>query len=77
MGDYNYIVDLEKAMENVDTVLLISSGDQGGRMQEHKNIIDTAKKAGVKNIAYTRRALKDRTTLYNKLMLEHFHGRLH
>ncbi|MEO5909251.1 MAG: SDR family oxidoreductase [Pelobium sp.] len=72
LGDYNDIVALKKAMENIDTVLLISSGDQGDRMQEHKNVIDTAKKCGVENIAYTSRALKDRTTLANKLMLEHF-----
>lgn len=72
LGDYNDIIALEKAMENVDTVLFISSGNQGNRMQEHKNVIDTAKKVGVKNIAYTSRALKDRTTLANKLMLEHF-----
>ena len=72
LGDYNDINALEKAMENLDTVLLISSGDQGNRMQEHKNVVDTAKKAGVKNIAYTSRALKDRTTLCNKLMSEHF-----
>jgi NAD(P)H dehydrogenase (quinone) len=72
LGDYNDIVALEKAMKSVDTVLLISSGDQGDRMQEHKNVIDTAKKCGVKNIAYTSRALHDKTTLANKLMLEHF-----
>ncbi len=72
LGDYNDIIALEKAMENVDIVLLVSSGDQGDRMQEHKNVIDTAKKSGVKNIAYTSRALQDRTTLANKLMLEHF-----
>ena len=72
LGDYNDIIALKKAMENVDTVLLISSGDQGDRMQEHKNVIDTAKKCGVKNIAYTSRALQNRATLVNKLMLEHF-----
>lgn len=72
LGDYNDIVALEQAMKDVDTVLLISSGDQGDRMQELKKVIDTAKKAGVKNIAYTSRSLKDRTTLSNKLMLEHF-----
>ena len=52
LGDYNDISALEKAMESLDTVLLISSGDQGNRMQEHKNVIDTAKKAGVKNKHY-------------------------
>ncbi|MDL5515042.1 NAD(P)H-binding protein [Arenibacter sp. M-2] len=52
IGQYNDVKSLEKAMEFVDTVLLISSGDQGDRMQEHKNVIDTAKKKGVQNIAY-------------------------
>lgn len=71
-GDYNDIVALEKAMQGVDTVLLISSGDQGDRMQEHKNVIGTAKKSGVANIAYTSRAMRDRSSLANKLMVEHF-----
>ena len=72
LGDYNDIASLEKAMSGVDTVLLISSGDQGDRMQEHKNVVDTAKKTGVTAIAYTSRSLKDRATLTNKLMDEHF-----
>ena len=59
-------------MLEVDTVLLISSGDQGDRMQEHKNVIDAAMNVGVKNIAYTSRCLHDRKTLANKLMVEHF-----
>jgi NAD(P)H dehydrogenase (quinone) len=72
LGSYDNVVSLEKAMNGIDTVLLISSGDQGDRMQEHKNVIDTAKKMGVKHIAYTSRCLRDRTTLVNKLMIEHF-----
>ena len=72
VGSYEDIAALEKAMQGVDTVLLISSGDQGSRMQEHKNVIDTAKRCGVKNLAYTSRALRDRNTLANKLMKEHF-----
>lgn len=72
VGQYSDVDSLEKAMENVDTVLLISSGDQGDRMQEHRNVIDTAKKKGVQNIAYTSRSLKDKNTLVNKLMIEHF-----
>jgi NAD(P)H dehydrogenase (quinone) len=71
-GSYDNIISLENAMEGVDTVLLISSSDQGDRMQEHKNVIDTAKKKGVKHIAYTSRCLNDRNTLANKLMVEHF-----
>ena len=71
-GDYNDVNTLEQAMQGVDTVLLVSSGDKGDRMQEHKNLINTAKKCGVKNIAYTSRALADRTALQNKLMQDHF-----
>jgi NAD(P)H dehydrogenase (quinone) len=72
LGNYDDVNALENAMKEVDTVLLISSGDQGDRMREHKNVVDTAKKMGVKCIAYTSRALRDRTTLANKLMAEHF-----
>lgn len=72
IGSYEDVNSLEKAIDSVDTVLLISGGDQGDRMQEHRNVVDTAKKMGVQNIAYTSRALKDKTTLQNKLMEDHF-----
>ncbi len=72
LGSYDNVVDLENAMKGIDTVLLISSGDEGDRMQEHRNVVDTAKKAGVKYIAYTSRCLSNRNTLVNKLMIEHF-----
>ncbi len=72
VGSYDDVASLEKAIDGIDTVLLISSGDQGDRMQEHRNVVDTAKKCGVQNIAYTSRALRDRTTLQNKLMEDHF-----
>lgn len=72
VGSYEDVASLEKAMDGADTVLLISSGDQGNRVQEHQNVVDTAKRCGVQNIAYTSRALRDRTTLQNKLMQDHF-----
>ncbi len=72
LGDYTDKSAVEKAMFEVDTVLLISAGDQGDRMQEHRNVIDTAVNTGVKNIAYTSRSLKDKSTLVNQLMLDHF-----
>jgi len=72
LGDYNNTVALEKAMASVDTVLLISSGDTGNRMQEHKNVVISAKKRNVKNIAYTSRSLADRATVSNPLMEEHY-----
>jgi len=71
-GSYNELPSLKKAMAGVDTVLLISSGDQGDRMQEHKNVVDAAKEMQVKTIAYTSRSLHNRESLANKLMAEHF-----
>jgi NAD(P)H dehydrogenase (quinone) len=72
LGDYNDVPALEKAMQGVDTVLLISAGDQGNRMQEHTNVIQAAQKGGVSHFAYTGRSLQNRDTLANKLMEEHF-----
>lgn len=72
LGSYGDTDSLASAMTGIDTLLLISSGDQGNRIQEHQNVIDMAKAAGVKNIAYTSRSLRDRTTLANQLMTEHF-----
>lgn len=71
-GNYDDVPALKNAMENVDTVLLISAGDKGDRIQQHKNVVDTAKKSGVKNIAYTSRAMRNRATLAHQLMEEHF-----
>lgn len=72
LGNYDDLDSLQKAMRGVDTVLLISSTDEGDRMQQHHKVVDAAKKTGVANIAYTSRSLKDKSTLSNKLMIEHF-----
>ena len=71
-GSYEDRSSLERAMSGADTVLLISSGDQGDRMQEHKHVVDAAKVMNVKTIAYTSRSLRDKESLTNKLMVEHF-----
>lgn len=71
-GSYADLPSLKRAMQDVDTVLLISSGDQGDRMQEHKNVADAAREMGVKTIAYTSRCLRDPESLANQLMVEHF-----
>jgi NAD(P)H dehydrogenase (quinone) len=71
-GDYNDPASLENAMHGVDRVLLIAGTDEEKRLQQHKNVVDAAKKSGVQFIAYTSRCLKDPETLVNKLMLGHF-----
>lgn len=59
VGDYHNAASLEKAFEGVSKLLLISSSDFNGRLQQHKNAIDAAKKAGVKHILYTGVTMKD------------------
>lgn len=56
IGDYNDKPSLVKAFKNVDKLLLISSSGNNP-LQEHKNVIDTAKEVGVKHIYYTSGAL--------------------
>jgi NAD(P)H dehydrogenase (quinone) len=52
-GDYARPETLEKALAGVDTLLLISSNEEGKRVEQHVNVINAAKKAGVKRIVYT------------------------
>ncbi len=72
VGSYDDPASLDKAMQGIEKVLLIAGTDEDNRLRQHQNVIDAAKKAGVQCIAYTSRALKDRTTLANKLMEGHF-----
>ena len=71
-GDYNDKSSLTQAMQGVEKVLLISGGDAENGLQQHFNVIDAAKAAGVKCISYTSRAMNDPTTLVNQLMHRHF-----
>ncbi len=53
IGDYTDYSSIEKAVEGIDTLLLISSSTLEGRTEQHKNVIDAAKEAGVNQIFYT------------------------
>ena len=55
LGDYTEPKTLSTAFENVDKLLFISSpfGDDMLRIQQHINVINTAKESGVKHIYYT------------------------
>ena len=72
VGNYDDTESLERAMQGIEKVLLIAGTDENKRVQQHQNVVDAAKKAGVQCIAYTSRMLKDRDTLVNRLMLGHF-----
>jgi NAD(P)H dehydrogenase (quinone) len=44
---------LEQALAGAEKLLLISSSEIGSRTAQHRNVIDAAKRAGVKLLAYT------------------------
>ena len=52
-ADYNKPETLDQALAGIDTLLLISSSEVGQRAAQHHNVIEAAKKAGVKRIVYT------------------------
>ncbi|UBM59543.1 SDR family oxidoreductase [Marinilongibacter aquaticus] len=52
IGHFDDQTSIEAAMEGVDKVLLVSGLDPN-RLAQHKNVIDAAKKANVKQIVYT------------------------
>jgi NAD(P)H dehydrogenase (quinone) len=52
-ADYGRPETLGQALQGVGALLLISSSEVGQRARQHKNVIDAAKKYGVKRIVYT------------------------
>lgn len=52
-ADYKLPDTLLPALQGVDTLLLISSDEVGHRVQQHRNVVDAARRAGVKRIVYT------------------------
>lgn len=72
IGNYDDKTSLEDAMRGIDKVLLVSGLDMSKILEQHKNVIDAAKKAGVKCLGYTSNCLRDRHTLVNYIMQTHF-----
>ena len=53
LADYSKPETLDKALTNIDKLLLISSSEIGQRVTQHRNVIEAAQKAGVELIVYT------------------------
>ena len=68
-ADYTQPESLETAFAGVEKVLLISGSEVGQRVAQHRAVIDAAKKAGVKLLAYTS-ILKASTATF-RLAAEH------
>lgn len=72
IGNFDDTASLENAMQGIEKVLLISTIDHH-RLQQHKNVVDAAKKAGAKHIVYTGVSLKELNTSATKNLMEsHF-----
>ena len=52
-ADYSQPASWDTALKGANKVLLISSSEIGQRAQQHKAVIDAAKRAGVQLLAYT------------------------
>jgi len=52
-ADYDQPASWDTALQGADKVLLISSNEIGRRAQQHRTVIDAAKRAGIKLLAYT------------------------
>jgi NAD(P)H dehydrogenase (quinone) len=61
--DYNKPDNLANALKGIDSLLLISANEIGERTRQHKNVIEAAKRAGVKWIVYTSILHADTSTL--------------
>ena len=52
-ADYSLPESWDEALKGADKVLLISSSEIGQRANQHRSVIDAAKRSGVKLLAYT------------------------
>lgn len=62
-ADYEQPATLARALEGIDTLLLISASEVGKRARQHRNIINAASHAKVKRIVYTSLLHADTSTL--------------
>jgi len=68
--DYNNPEKLVDALQGIEKLILISGNELGQRATQHANVIEAAKKAGVKWVVYTSLLHADNSSL--SLAAEHF-----
>lgn len=61
--DYNSPAKLVDALKGIEKLILISGNELGKRAEQHANVIDAAKKAGVKWVVYTSLLQADTSSL--------------
>lgn len=68
-ADYNQPEALVAALQGVEKLLFVSGSEAGQRIPQHQNVVDAARQAGVRLIAYTSIANADTSGL--QLAVEH------
>ena len=58
-ADYDDKDSLVKAFSGNDTLYFVSSSDLAKRMQQHRNVVEAAKEAGIKQVVFTSFQRKD------------------
>ena len=62
-ADYTRPETLAAALQGVEKLMMISSSEIGQRVAQHRNLVDAAKRAGVKHIVYTSILHADTSTI--------------
>jgi NAD(P)H dehydrogenase (quinone) len=63
IAEYDDSASLQAAMAGIERLLFVSASTLGGRVQQHRNVVEAAKTSGVSLIAYTSVLHADRSTL--------------
>lgn len=63
LADYNREETLVPALQDIDTLMLVSGNELGQRIAQHQRLMDAARDAGVKRIVYTSLLRADRSPL--------------
>ncbi len=73
IADYHNTEALNKALDGVSKVMLVSSSDFNDRLQQHKNVVDAAKNAGVSQLVYTGVSMNDvNNSVLKDFMTDHY-----
>lgn len=68
-GDYKEKSQFDEALKDIDVVLLVSGMDAPDkRIEQHRNVINAAKEAGVKKIVYTSVIGDDKNTSFSPIV---------
>lgn len=71
-GDFNQPESLIKAFQGIDKLLLISTMEMN-RFEQHKNVIDAAREAGIQHVYYTGLSIQNiENSAVKDLMISHF-----